>query len=246
MRSTKDIKILLFVGFAIGYPLAVLPAILIDPLLKSHVLYPARNYPYGFVCVPIYLTMLTMQFLIMTKGRSVRFLYVSVLIFLISIVMSLPLFMPEFPHGNIFQVGLVTTFLCCFSIFVWSIGRQIALYTESLTPSVRATVDFITALLSFVRQGAFAAVTLFGVLFYGAFTTVFSYVDAVVTDKSDVFLLKYNTAFQIGFYAIYSIVGPVRYFFMMNLHILSEFKKIVTKKSIDSTAPRKPSKMKRA
>src|SRR5207248_2354247 len=95
----------------------------------------------------------------------------------------------------------------------------------SLKPG-RTTIDYLNALSQFVRQGAFAAVTLFGVLFYGGFTTAFYYVEAVVTEKPDIFLLKFNTAFQIGFYALFSIIGPVRYFFMMNLHVLAEFKKI--------------------
>jgi hypothetical protein len=79
-------------------------------------------------------------------------------------------------------------------------------------------------LFSFVRQGAFAGVTLFGALFFAAFATAFKYTEFTVTSKSDAFLLNINMLFQFAFYAIYAIVGAIRYFFLMNVTILSQFK----------------------
>jgi hypothetical protein len=241
MRSLKDIKLLLWFGYAIAYPLAVLPPIVIDPLLRSHVYYSSRQYPYAFLSIPIFALLLAAQYLWLRTAKSVKSLYASVGIFFLSTLMTLPLFQPEFPHGNVITVGVLASFFCSFSIFVWSIGRQISIYTEGLTSEGTGTVEYMTALSGFVRQGAFAAVALFGALFFGAFATLFGYVESVVTEKADLFLLKYNTAFQIGFYAMYSLVGPVRYFFMMNLYILSEFKKITaTPKTI--AKPRRPRK----
>jgi hypothetical protein len=229
MNSIKDIKILLFLGYAVGYPLAVLPPIFMDPLLKSHVLFASRSYVHARWCIAIYLLLICGQSILLTRSQRIRSLYFSVCGFMISIVVSLPLFLPEFPHGNLFAVGITTTFLSAFSIFVWSIGLQISIDPESLKSSGEATFDYIKALFSFVRQGAFAGVALFGALFFAAFSTEFKYVENTVTDKRDIFLLNLNIALQVAFYTLYSVGGVVRFFFNMNLHILSQFKDVAAR-----------------
>jgi hypothetical protein len=229
MRPIRDIKVLLAVGYIIGYPLAVLAPILIDPLLKSHVNYPSRNYPYAELCLPIYITLLTAEAALFKWKTTTASLYVSVCIFALSLIVSLPIFLPEFPHGNLLAVGTVTGFLSAFSIFVWSIGDQISINPTALATAGNATFEYLRALLSFVRQGAFAGVALFGALFFAAFTTEFQYIDTTVTAQADKFLLHINTSAQIGFYAIYAISGPIRYFFLMNLQILSHFREIAAR-----------------
>ncbi len=236
MNSIKDIKILLFIGYAIGYPLAVLPPVFMDPLLKSHVLFASRTYVHAGWCIPIYLLLVCSQAILLKRSQRVRSLYLSVCGFIVSIVASLPLFLPEFPHGNLFAVGVTTTFLSAFSIFVWSIGIQILIDPESLKSSGDATFDYLKALFSFVRQGAFAGVALFGALFFAAFSTEFKYVENTVTDKRDIFLLNLNIALQVAFYTLYSVGGVVRFFFNMNLHILSQFKEVAARMDREARA----------
>lgn len=230
MRPIKDLKILLMIGYIVGYPLAVLPPILIDPVLVSHVNYPEpRQYPYRLVCLFIFLLMLTAQCYVFRVKSSIMSLYGSVCVYLLAIIFSFPIFLPEFPHGNILAVGITTGFFSAFTIFVWSIGDQISIDVKSLETAGTATFEYLKAILTFVRQGAFAAVTLFGALFFAAFTTEFQFGDATVTAPQDKFLFHLNTAIQIGFYSTYSIVGVVRYFFVMNLQLLSNFKEIATR-----------------
>jgi hypothetical protein len=221
MHSIRDIKILLFVGYAFAYPLAVLAPILIDPLLKTHVVFPSREYPNAKLCFLIYALLLGSQCILLIKAKRLLVLYSSICVFLIAIAVSLPIFLPEFPHGNLFAVGVTTAFLSAFTIFVWWIGDQISIDPTSLESAGHETFEYMKALFTFVRQGAFAGVTLFGALFFAAYSTV--------TDKHDLFLLKLNTGFQIGCYAIYSVVGAVRYFFIMNLQILSQFRAIAAR-----------------
>jgi len=228
MQSTKDIKFLLLAGYIAFYFLAVGPPIFIDSRLTSHVLFGPRSYyPYAFFCIAIFVVFFGTQALIMSRSDTIPSLYATTVIFFVAIIASLPIFLPEFPHGNLVFVGVMATFLFSFSIFVWSIGRQISGYTLSLEPKGKGVTDYLNSLSTFVRQGAFAAVTLFGVLFYGAFTNMFVYVDSIVKSDPDRFLVKFNAAMQVSFYAIFSIAGAVRYLFLMNLHVLSEYKKLV-------------------
>src|ERR1043166_11325 len=139
LSKPRDIKVLIIVGHAIGYPLAVFAPIFIDPVLKSHVVYSTRSYPYALLCVPIYVTLLFTQFLILRRHSALKSLYASVCIFFSSIIVSLPIFLPEFPHGNVLAVGIMTAFLSAFAIFVWSIGERIFLDKKSLDDGGDAT-----------------------------------------------------------------------------------------------------------
>lgn len=155
-----------------------------------------------------------------------KHLYFSICIYLIFIIISFPIFLPEFPHGNIFAVGATTAFLSALSVFVWSINDQIILDPKSLKSSGLATLEYMKVLFAFVRQGAFAGVALFGALFLAAYATGFKFVEATVTDKADIFLLDANIAVQIAFYTIYCLAGPMRYFFVTTMRILAQFREI--------------------
>jgi hypothetical protein len=227
MPSIKDIKLLLFFCYAIGYLLAVVPPIFIDPLLKSHVLYPTpRHYDYAILCAPIFVLLLAAEALLLKKAKRPKGLYTSIPVFLMAILLSVPIFLPERPHGNLIAVGTEATCVAGFAIFVWSVGHRISLDAESVESVGNATLEYLKALLSFVRQGAFAGVALFGALFFAAYTAGFKYVEAVVADKADIFLLNANTAAQIVYCSIFSVIGPVRYFFSMNLQVMRKFRDI--------------------
>ena len=224
--SVIDIKSLLFIGYAVGYPLAVLPPIFLD-LIISHVMFGHRVYEYAkLLCLLVYALLLGFTYFILREPHSLRNLYISVCGFLVTILGSLLIFLPELPHGNIFQVGVTTTFISAFSIFVWSIGNKTAIDSKLDGSTGLVTVDYIKTLFSFVRQGAFAAVALFGALFFAAYSTGFKFAEFITSDKSELFLLNLNLNMQIAFYVMYLIVGVVRYFFVMNLQILSQFENI--------------------
>jgi hypothetical protein len=222
----RDIKILLFMGYALSYLLAVVPPIAIDPLLKSHVTYPSRHYPYAYLCVPIYASLLIAELVVLRSSKKLGTLYASVGPFLVAIVLSFPIFLPEFPHGNIFAVGSTTAFLSLFTIFAWSMCSLISADAKSLTSAGQASFEYLKTLFAFGRQGAGAGVTRVGALFFAAFTTEFKYSETTVTEKSEVFLLNINAALQIAFYATYCVIGVIRYFFVMNLDVLARFKEI--------------------
>jgi hypothetical protein len=226
MHAFRDIKITLFFAYAVGYPLAVIPPLLLDPILKSHVTFSARQYPYGFLCLSIYLVLLSIEAPLLRTMTSVTSLYVSVVIFFVSILLTLPIFLPEFPHGNVFSVGATTTFLSAVSIFTWSwINDDVLVVGPPKSVGV-ARLGYVKELSAFFRQAIFAAVALFGVLFFSAFGNMLKYAADIVTDRSEPFLLNLNVGFQVGFYAVLSIVGAVRYLFLMNIKVLMLLKKL--------------------
>jgi hypothetical protein len=226
MSTIKDIKIVLFAGYAIAYFVALAGPVFFDPLLSSHVMFPSRHYRYWYLCLPIYGVLLAAEAFCLRKAQTVRLLYFSIIIFLAAIALSLPIFVPEFPHGNLVSVGITSAAFSAISIFIWSMGEELMLEQQSLQAAGNHSLDYIKEVSAFLRQAAFAAVALFGVLFIGSFTTAFGYVQGIATSEADRFLLNANVALQIGFYTIYVICGAFRYFFMTNVRILRQFKEI--------------------
>jgi hypothetical protein len=226
MRSINDIKILLFAGYALGYVLSVFAPIVIDPLLTSHTLFGSRTYPYAFLCLPIYVLLLAVTSVILVRGTTPRSMYISVIVFLAAILITFPIFLPEFPHGNIFGVGMTTTFLSAFSIFVWSISNQIVVDDKMVKSGGANTLEYAKTLFTFTRQGSFAGVALFGALFFASYTNGLKFNEAIATEKSNIFLLNSNVNAQVAFYTIYSVVGPVRYFFVASMKVLAQLREI--------------------
>lgn len=233
-ETRLDLKILLLVAYAIAYPLAVLPPIYIDPLIKSQIFYGPRHYAHWYLCIPIYLGLIGAElflFFFIRKSHLKKLdgfgsVYSSVGVFLISIVASLPIFLPELPHGNLLNVGSVTSFVSALTIFAWWVGEQMSVDDEIVKSGGTQIFEYMKLLFTFVRQAAFAGVTLFGVLFFAAFSTEFEYSKTMLTDNRDIFMMNLNIAAQIAFYASYSVAGVVRYFFMMNIRLLSQFKEL--------------------
>jgi hypothetical protein len=234
----KDIKALLFIGYLFGYPLAIAGPVLVDPRLESHVVFHSRTYPHAILCIPIYVVSLALVLTLFKLKSNLRTLYLSVCIFLVAVVASLPIFRPEFPHGNLLAVAIVAGLLFAFTIFVWSVGQAICADAKSAVGEGEATLGYLKELLSFVRQATFAGIGVFSGLLYGAFTVEFEYINTIATSAPDKFLLRINAAAQIGFYAIFAVAGPVRYFFMMSLRVLSNFKEMANR--LDSTSPTDP------
>jgi hypothetical protein len=234
MQSIRDIKILIFVGYAVSYILAVFGPIFIDPILKSHVLFGQRTYPCAILCIPIYTALLLCQSILLWRGSTTKSLYMSVVIYIISILLTFPLFLPEFPHGNVFSVAMTSSFLSAFTIFVWWICNNISIDDREIRKAGTNTLDYIKTLFAFARQGAFAGVALFGALFFASYATGFKFIEAVVTEKSDIFLLNANVNAQIAFYATYCVVGPIRYFFMSSMKILGQYRELT--KRLDAKA----------
>ena len=141
LQPIKDIKILLFVGYAFSYVLAIFAPIVFDPILKAHVLFSPRHYPYAILCLPIYILLLGVVSIIFLRGKTVRSLYTSVLVYIAAIVLTFPIFLPEFPHGNVFSVGITSAFIFAFSAFVWSVSNRIMIADAIIEAAGINTLD---------------------------------------------------------------------------------------------------------
>lgn len=80
MRSI-DIKLLLILGYTIGYPLAVVPPMIIDPRLTSHVEFSSRHYPDAIFCLPIFLSLAIFIIELFKVKSSLYTLYSSVVMY---------------------------------------------------------------------------------------------------------------------------------------------------------------------
>ena len=226
MSPITGIKILLTIGYGSAYLLAVLPPTVIDHRLTSHSDFPPRYYPNAIYCAPIFVLAVVIVIELFKAKSSLRALYGSVFVYVSAIIVSLPIFRPEFPHGNLLAVGTVSVILFSFTIFVWSFGRESCLDAKSALRGNDTALQYLKELLSFVRQATFAAIGLFQRTSLRVFAVETDYANAIVTTQHDKFILGLNAAAQIGFYAIFAVAGPMRYLFLTSLTILSDFKEM--------------------
>ncbi|MGO8869394.1 MAG: hypothetical protein ACLQME_23140 [Alphaproteobacteria bacterium] len=233
ITELSDIKIFLFLSYAFSYLVAIYPPILIDPHLSFHAQYGARNYPNSWLCGPIYLSMLLVMVIYLRWVASELALYLSSILFVFFIIITIPIFsQQEFPHGNLVFVGSLTTFMALLSIFISSIEIKICLNQDALDTAGEATFDYVKQLSIFARQGAFASVALFSALFFTAFQQDFKYADSMLKNDapdSERFLVHLNAAIQVMFFTVIAVSGAVRYLFLLNLRMLSQYRYIAAR-----------------
>jgi hypothetical protein len=76
-------------------------------------------------------------------------------------------------------------------------------------------------------------------LVFAAYTTRFKYVESTVdpTNQSEILFAKANISFQIAFYGAYFLAGVMRYFFILTLAILRQYKQIASIIDQDGVQP---------
>lgn len=106
----------------VGYLLATVPQVIVDPLLQSHVNYPRRTYPFAYLITPIAIAVFVTT-VITALRSSPRARLTAMVPFIASCVLSAPIFTPEVPHGNLVFVGVIWALLGC--ITLWVHGRHV-------------------------------------------------------------------------------------------------------------------------
>jgi hypothetical protein len=248
MQSIKDIKIVLFLGYAVGYLLAILPPIFIDPFVK-HARYGYRDYGHASeICIFLFVLFLVLQFVYLWKITpespyavyrifkaefKISKFYISTLIFVGQISITLPFFLPETPHGNVAVTGATTALLSALATYIWLCCARFSIKENELSASDKNdTLEYIKLIATFIGRSGLAIIATFVSIIFYAYSTGFYYAKESVTDMAgtvntvDLGLLTRNVGWQLGFVASYALLGPVRYLFNEYMHFLLQFKNI--------------------
>ncbi|HEY2234857.1 MAG TPA: hypothetical protein VGK01_15405 [Candidatus Angelobacter sp.] len=191
----------------VGYLLATLPPIVLDPRLPSHVAFPGgRHYERAYYIVPIALGVVSGTWLWMGNSR-IRYVAIT-LLFVAACILSIPIFRPEVPHGNLIFVGTAWSLLSMLTL--WIHTREIRDPSERTPlPASNARIDFIkeeTAIWKGVSLGLGTGYLAIVMTLTLAFHTANR---EIVTSPRDIFILNQYSNFLLAFMSLFMFLGPI-------------------------------------
>jgi hypothetical protein len=191
-----------------GYLMATVPPILIDPQLTHHVRYGARHYSIGWWVLLIGLAVGVSTFLTMAKiQRRHRAFWNSAPLWLAS-VLTLPFFLPEFPHMNL--TGATAFFFVLSTAAVWIRYQPVeSQYVDDPKIDRTARLERVKEEILFWRNGI---TTVLGTTIVAAISYCLLNLDGfrhVDPDPSEQVLACNYTGFSTGVYFIWLIFGPL-------------------------------------
>ncbi|MEI2644914.1 MAG: hypothetical protein WBQ93_03705 [Candidatus Competibacter sp.] len=182
----------------------------VDANLKSHVIYGARIYPFGYWAAAIggsLIVAITHIALVWLKSWKAKIVLPS-LVVLIAGACSLPIFQPEIPHAGVVLWSLtisIVSLLSC-SIRLWPISRECL---EKAGVSEAARVERVKEHANLWRM--IAVSSLFGTigLLFPWAEFVWKMPPRIVSDSREAFLLGQADAMRLGLVCVYILFGVV-------------------------------------
>lgn len=192
----------------LGYLLATVPPVLLDPLLSSHVAFKARRYPGALWWILPIAALLFASTLMLCVRTSKRRFIIAMLPFVTASLISIPIFRPEMPHGNL--VFVCSAWFILGILTVWIHDQPIAdptAYTP--LPALNAQIEYIkeqTAIWKAIATGLTAA-------YLAVLVTLTLALHAnnkeVVTAKREIFILNEYSNTQVMLVSVFMLIGPI-------------------------------------
>ena len=189
-----------------GYLLATVPQVIIDPLLRSHINYPNRHYPFAYLIAPIAVAVFVVTVVIASR-LSRRYRLAAVLPFIAGCILSAPIFAPEIPHGNLVFIGAIWSLLG--SVTIWVQGYQVANPNLSGDVALQARMEYIKEQTSFWKGLGYGLIA----AYLGALITLVQSLHRASSDfissPRDLLIMDRYTNVEIAVLSIFMFVGPI-------------------------------------
>jgi hypothetical protein len=139
--------------------LATVPQVILDPLFSSHVAFPNRHYPRAWLIAPIAVVLFIVTLLVSRKAHRHRYFFAMVP-FLVACAISIPIFPPEIPHGNLqFVCG---TWLLFSVVTVWI--HEVPIVNpgdNNPSPTAQAQIEYIKEQTAIWKGCAFGLLAIY-------------------------------------------------------------------------------------
>ena len=193
----------------IGYLLATVPPIVIDPKLTSHILFDPRKYSLGWLIIPISVILVITTYLVTRKkiNSKARPIWVN-LPFIVCLLLSLFIYFPEFPHGNLVFVGVAWLLFSVTNVYLQECK---AIYKDIEKEGLP-----IDVLIEYYKQHIFFWRSVTIALIAGFFAVIIT-LTGKMQDNARLFLSKEDEIFlqilyvniQLSVFSLYFFFGPV-------------------------------------
>lgn len=187
-----------------GYLLSTVPQIIIDPLLKTHVAYGPRTYPYAWCVVPISSLLFVITLLIFPRKRSNITVFSSIIPLILALIISIPIFKPEIPHAVLLSNGTIWLLITS----VWIGLRSINIHDTSINASdisMEARIEYIKEQLKLWRTLFFGLLAGLLPLIVVAIVEINKYSATFLKDESEIFINNNAVRIQICFWIMFIV-----------------------------------------
>jgi len=196
------------ISMLLGYLLATVPPVILDPILLSHVGYKEpRHYPQAWWLVPI-AVLLFISTLVLSIRTAKRRHLVATLPFVAASLVSIPIFRPEMPHGNL-------TFVCSAwfllgALTLWIHDQEIRdPAAQDPLPASNAQIDFIKEETAIWKGVALGLVAAYLAIVAGLVLALHAANRDIVTAPRDIFILNQYSNFQLTLMSLFMFLGPI-------------------------------------
>jgi hypothetical protein len=217
-------KRILFYGYLISYILQVSGPAFIDPILTTNVRYGVRTYPHALLTFPILVALVSAEFVILRWAKRTSELYLSLIPYSIAFVLTLPIFLPEFPHANVSFVYVSGLVLSTVTIAIQGNFKSLCLDSPPLQSNSGNQIEYLKEALSISKQTMVTLLAAYAGLVIAFYSRMLTLNQTAVTNPGEMFLMSMNTGFQFGWISIYFLIGPVYCAFQTSMQLLSQLK----------------------
>lgn len=191
----------------VGYLMAVVPPIVLDPLLTTHVRYHARHYQDWWIIFPCTLVIATGTYIATSHTRLLRRILAAILPLLLMCLVSLPFFRPEFPHGNITYTAILLTAIISLTVWISDSGHTPPDGFWQSDAQDRRT--YLQEMLLFHRTALFTLIGGYLALLVTAIVSAQHANSDMISDKGELFVENLYSGIHFGFMSLLVLTGPV-------------------------------------
>jgi hypothetical protein len=223
-------KLILFFAYLTGYILEVAGPIFGDPLLTSSV-NGARSYSFAPLTIPILIALAIAECIVLRKAKNIVDLYRSLIPYSVAFVLTLPIFIPGFPHPNVCFVYLCCMFLAAATMTLQHKLEKICLKDPQSHHTNGNAIVYLKEAMSTLNQVMITILTVFAGFAIAFYSEMIVMNRATVTAPKDVWLMSMYSGFQIGWISLFFMVGPFFCVFQITMKLLGQMKQIAEKGS---------------
>lgn len=193
---------------SIGYLTAVVPPSIIDPILDSHIRFPNRNYNFAYLVYPIALLVFIFTIIIVKDNNKKYWLFLANTPLLIASAISLFIFKPEFPHGNIVYVSTVWIIITAINIWTKTIEVDCCFLRNNEHP-LETRISYIQNSISIHKAITLGIAGSYLGIVITAVKESHSFVGNIVSSDHDKFIMYIYNSILISIYSIHILFGPL-------------------------------------
>ena len=185
-------KRILFYGYFLGYIIAIAGPIFLDSKLSLHVCYGPGFYllvPLVFLSLAV---LIAAEYVVLRYAKRAVDLYWSLVPYAIAFALSLPIFLPEMPHGNLTFVYLIVLTLSAAAISLRANMDRLLLDSTALRRDDPDQREYLREALSFSKQLTFALLAAYATVIITWYSRTLGFIKGTVFAPGEIFLLSVN------------------------------------------------------